>query len=95
MENKKVLTATKRTVVGKQVAALRRIGQVPAVIYGGGNAATLIQLEAHPASLVINRMDKGNELTLNVAGQTYDVKIKEIQRNAIRGDLLHLDFVMV
>ena len=48
---KEVLKATKRTVTGKQVRALRRAGQIPAVIYGHRVEPVVISLDSHEATL--------------------------------------------
>ena len=43
------LTATKRSVRGKQVGQLRRAGQLPGVLYGPGLEPMPIQLDAREA----------------------------------------------
>ncbi len=53
---KVVLKATRRSVTGKQVKALRRQGQLPAVMYGHSFDPINIVLEAHQAGLVIPRL---------------------------------------
>ncbi len=89
------LTATKRTVVGKQVGQLRRAGQLPAVLYGPGTPPEPIQLNAKEATNSIRRI-KGTQLVdLAVDGKEYKVLVQELQRDSIKGHYLHVDFYAV
>ena len=89
------LSAEPRSVIGKQVKALRRQGMLPANVYGGGES-TAIQVEARPAQHVLARAGKTHLIRLNVAGgQATNVMVKDYQRHPTRGDLLHVDFYRV
>ncbi len=89
------LTATKRTVTGKQVGQLRRAGKLPAVLYGPGTEPLPIQLDAKDASYTIHRL-KGTQLVdLTVDGKAYKVLVQELQRDSIKGTFLHADFYAV
>jgi large subunit ribosomal protein L25 len=89
------LVATKRTVTGKQVGQLRRAGQLPAVLYGPGTEPLAIQLNAKETGQTIRRI-KGTQLVdLTVEGKTYKVLVQELQRDTIKGFLLHADFYAV
>jgi large subunit ribosomal protein L25 len=89
------LVATKRTVTGKQVGQLRRAGQMPAVLYGPGTAPVSIQLNAKDATNLIRRL-KGTQLVdLTLDGKPYKVLVQELQRDSIKGYLLHADFYAV
>jgi large subunit ribosomal protein L25 len=89
------LTAVKRTVTGKQVGQLRRAGQLPAVLYGPGTEPVSIQLNAKDAGQTIRRI-KGTQLVdLTVDGQPFKVLVQELQRDSIKGFLLHADFYAV
>lgn len=92
---KVVLKAVKRDVVGKQVKALRRSGQLPAVIYGRRVEPIRIMLEAHSASLALGKLTSSSLVTISVDGKEYPALVREKQRNYIKGTLLHVDFLAV
>lgn len=91
--DKVVLNATKRNVTGKQVKALRRDGQLPAVIYGRHVEPVSISLEAHSASLLLSKVTSSSLVTINVEGTEYFALVREKQRNFIKGNLTHVDFL--
>ncbi len=88
-----VLKATKRSVTGKQVKALRRAGQLPAVIYGRHVEPISISLEAHTAGLVFAKLTSSTLVTLDVEGEEYAALVREKQRDFIKGNLTHIDFL--
>lgn len=91
----KTLHATPRTVIGKQVGALRRAGQLPAVLYGRNREALPIQLEALAAANMLRRVSGAELLDLEVDGEVHKSLVREIQRDFIKGHLLHVDFYEV
>ena len=88
-----VLKATKRDVTGKQVKALRRAGELPAVIYGRHVEPVAISLNAHSTELVFAKLTSSTLVTLDVDGQEYAALVREKQRNFIKGNLTHIDFL--
>ncbi len=92
---KVVLKAVKRDVTGKQVKALRRAGQLPAVIYGRHvDQPISISLDAHTAELVFAKLTSSTLVTIEVAGgEEYTAIVREKQRNFIKGVLTHVDFL--
>ncbi len=88
-----VLKAVKREVTGKQVKALRRAGQLPAVIYGRHVEPISISLEAHATGLVFARLTSSTLVTIDVEGQEYAALVREKQRDFIKGNLTHIDFL--
>jgi large subunit ribosomal protein L25 len=89
------LSATKRAVIGKQLGALRRSGQLPAVVYGPGTEPQPIQLNAREATKVFRRVHGAELIDLEVDGTTRKVLVHDLQRHSIRGDFLHADFYAV
>jgi len=94
MENV-VLKASKRDVIGKQVKALRRAGQLPAVIYGRHTEPINISLDARSANSVLAKVTSSSLVTLDVEGKEYPALVREKQRNYIKGVLTHVDFLVV
>jgi large subunit ribosomal protein L25 len=92
---KVVLQATKRTVVGKQVKALRREGKLPAVIYGRHTDPININLDAHSASLALGKLTSSSLVTIDVEGAEHIALVREKQRDFIKNRLLHVDFLAV
>ena len=92
---KVVLKAVRREVTGKQVKALRRAGQLPAVIYGRHTDPVSIALEAHGASLALAKVSSSSLVTIELDGKEYPALVREKQRNYIKGSLLHVDFLAV
>jgi large subunit ribosomal protein L25 len=91
--DKIVLKATKRSVTGKQVKALRRAGQLPAVIYGRHVEPIAISLEAHTAGLVFSKLTSSTLVTVDVDGVEYATLVRDRQRNYIKGNLTHVDLL--
>jgi large subunit ribosomal protein L25 len=92
---KVVLKAVKRDVTGKQVKALRRKGELPAVIYGRRVEPIAITLNAHDAGLTLGRLTSSSLVTIELDGKEYPALVREKQRNYIKGDLTHVDFLAV
>jgi large subunit ribosomal protein L25 len=92
---KVVIKATKRNVIGKQVRAIRRAGQLPAVIYGRHIEPVSILMDAHAAGNQLAKLTSSSLITLDVDGTEYPVLVREKQRNYIKGNLLHVDFLAV
>jgi len=88
-----VLKATKRDVTGKQVKALRRAGELPAVIYGRHVEPVAISLNAHSTELIIAKLTSSTLVTIDVEGQEFAALVREKQRNFIKGNLTHIDFL--
>lgn len=86
-----------RTVKGKQVSALRRSGVVPAVLYG--RRAEPVSLQANDRELMRVLMQAGSSrlVQLNIEGarESRMALVREVQREPIKGTVLHVDFYSV
>jgi large subunit ribosomal protein L25 len=89
------IKAETRKVIGKQVKALRRAGQVPAVVYGAGLQPTPIELKAREAEKALARATGATLFDLELDGVTHKVLVREIQRHSIRRNVRHVDFLKV
>lgn len=92
---KVVLTAVRRDVLGKQVKALRRQGQLPAVVYGYQIQPIAITMNAREASRLLAGVTSSQLIEINVEGEQHTALVREKQRNPILGTLLHVDFLAV
>jgi large subunit ribosomal protein L25 len=87
-----ILKADRRTVIGKQVNALRREGKLPAVIYGHGIEPTAITLDAREANRVLASVGASTLITIDLEGEDYSVLVRDRQNHVLRRHLLHVDF---
>lgn len=83
---------------GKQlVKRLRQKGFIPAVVYKGGGASTSLKLsEKEFVKIIGTKAGMNVIINLKIAdaakGKEKTVMIKEIQRDPVRGSVLHVDF---
>lgn len=90
-----VLKANLRTLLGKQVKAIRREGKLPAVIYGHHIEPISIVLDQREAVKSLAGLAPSALVTVDVDGTTHKALVREKQRNKISGMLLHVDFLAV
>jgi large subunit ribosomal protein L25 len=77
----------------RQTRRLRRAGQVPGVLYGGGDEPVPFSVDA----VVLRRAlaATGAVLELDLGGRTTPAVVKDTQRHPVRGETLHIDLVRV
>jgi large subunit ribosomal protein L25 len=92
---KVVIEATKRTVIGKQVRALRREGKLPGVLYGHNFQSQAISMDLRDATKALAGASSSAIVTIKLEGNDHAVLVREKQRDFIRGTLKHVDFQVV
>ena len=92
---KYVLEAKKREIIGKQVKALRREGLLPAVIYGSGIEPMPLTLNTGEVRQTLSVIGANTLITLKIGKKEYLVLVRDLQREVIKRDLLHIDFQAV
>ena len=92
---KVIVQAEKRSVIGKQVKALRREGKLPAVIYGYGIDPISIVLDQREASKTMAKASSSTLVTIELEGKQYPTLVREKQLDFIRNSLIHVDFLAV
>ena len=92
-----VVEATPREAQRKKSRFLRRKGLTPANIYGANMASKAIQIESPVLRRLVSRAGRNVLVTVAVKGERspYTTFIREIQRNPVTGDLVHVDFYKV
>ncbi len=90
--DKVVLKAARRPVIGKQVRAMRREGELPAVLYGRHIDPTPITLDFRETSRSLAQLLPSALLTIELEGEQHTVLVREKQRNVLTGSLIHIDF---
>jgi large subunit ribosomal protein L25 len=86
------LSAKVREIKGKKVKSLLREGKVPAVLYGPTIKNLNLEIEEKEVEKVLKKMKEGSSINLKVDGKEFLVSIKEIQRDQIKGKIIHIDF---
>ena len=90
------LKAEVRQTIGKQVKKLRQDGLVPAVMYGRDREATPLQIEGKQLARVLAEAGTHQLINLEVAGdKPRMILARDIQRDVIRRNYLHVDFYAV
>lgn len=89
-----------RDTRGKGAAReLRRQGMVPGVVYGGGREATAIALDSAKFERMLETSHAGVNTLIDLEGDSAasgkTVIAKELQREAVRGRLVHVDLYEV
>ncbi|MDV5146261.1 50S ribosomal protein L25/general stress protein Ctc [Streptomyces sp. SBC-4] len=88
------LAATVRSEFGKGASRqLRRASLVPTVLYGHGTDPVHISLPAHELGLALRTPNV--LLSLDINGATELAIPKAVQRDAIKGSLVHVDLILV
>jgi large subunit ribosomal protein L25 len=91
------LEASKRDITGKKVRFLRRQGIVPANIYGHGIDSTAINVDAKSLKHLLAHAGMTDLISLRIddSKNPLRVLVREVQRNPLNDDLLHVDFYQV
>ncbi len=93
--DKIVLQAERREVRGKKVKALRRMGKLPAVMFGHKLESTPIALDMRSASKILGGVGSSTLVTLQLDGKEYPALVRERQYEVLHRNLLHVDFQVV
>jgi len=89
------LSVDAREAAGSRAARrLRRAGNVPGVLYGGGEDPVAFQVDARLLRNTLAHAGAVLELSIAGAGGT-PVVIKELVRHPVSGDMMHIDLLRV
>jgi large subunit ribosomal protein L25 len=89
------LEAQPRTILGKKVKQLRRQGLVPVSVFGPKIEPVNLQIPYRPLQITLMNAGGTHLIDLQVDGDTTTVLARQVQRDVIRGDILHVDFFAV
>jgi large subunit ribosomal protein L25 len=88
------LTLTPRDASSSRATRrLRRQGQVPGVIYGGGADPVAFQVDERELRHALAA--RGAVLELSLGGDTTSAVLKDSQHHPVRGQTMHVDFLRV
>jgi large subunit ribosomal protein L25 len=90
------LVASPRTETGKRVAALRKAGRLPAVVFGRGTPSENVSIDAHEFELLRRRSGSNTLIDLSIDGAApRPVLVHGVGRDHIHGRPLHVDLFVV
>jgi len=90
------LAAESRTDTGKGAARrIRSAGRVPAVLYGHGIKPEHLSVDAREFGQALRTGGANALLQLTLGRQRHLALAREVQRHPVRGNLVHIDFLVV
>ena len=89
------LVAESRKPQGKKNRQLRREGYVPGVVYGPSTDSMSVQFPYRAVEVMLMNAGGTNLIDIMVEGKAYPSLAREVQRDVVRGDILHVDFLAV
>jgi large subunit ribosomal protein L25 len=90
-----VLEANKRGLAGKQVKQLRAQGIIPGTLFGPAFDPVSVQVNWLELRPVLVKAGGSHLIQLNVEGETHNALVRNVQRDPLRGNVLHVDFYRV
>ncbi len=85
------LKAEVRTITGKKVKSLRRIGIMPATVYGQEMTPMSIQVVDKEMEAIFNHVGESGLVELVVGSEKMPILFRNPQYNAFSGNLMHID----
>jgi large subunit ribosomal protein L25 len=91
------LEVSKRDITGKKVRFLRRGGLIPCNIYGHGIESLPVQVDVRKLGHVLARAGGTDLISIKMtdAASPSNVIIRDVQRNPMTGEPIHVDFYQV
>jgi large subunit ribosomal protein L25 len=91
------LEVARRQITGKKVSSLRRQGIIPGNIYGHGIDSVPVQVDAKALKHLLSHVGRTDLVLLKVNGSKEPVRVlvRDVQRNPITDEPLHVDFFQV
>ncbi len=93
MKNTQKLEALERTE--KNTKKLKKESYIPAVLYGDGIKNMNLQVKKSDFVKTYAKTKQAALIDLSVAGKEYKVIIKDVQKDYIKDDVIHIDFMKV
>ena len=91
-----LLTAKKRTELGRKANKGRKTGLVPAVVYGKGIKSDCLWVNSLEFKRLLKKSGESVIIDLAIDGKSdRNVLIHEIQKDPVKGNYLHIDFYQV
>jgi large subunit ribosomal protein L25 len=88
-----ILKANKRA--GEKISDIKASGLIPAVFYGFGKESTSISIPAIEFTKLFKEAGETTTITLDLGTEKVSTLVHDIQRDPIRGEITHVDFLVV
>jgi len=95
MEHIELKVSPREKMTKGELNKARKSGKVPAQLYGKQIAPMSLFLDGDDFATVAKRVTESMIIDLNLAGKKYAALMKEIQRETLSGEILHIDFNLV
>jgi large subunit ribosomal protein L25 len=89
------LEAQKRELFGRKVGRLRREGIVPISVYGARTEHLDLQVPYRALQVTLAKAGGTHLINLSVDGKVHTVLARQVQRDPVRREILHVDFFEV
>ena len=89
------LAAELRQQRGKKNRKVRLSGYVPGIVYGPSIDPIGVQFPYRAIEVTLMNAGGTNLIDIEVNGESYPSLAREVQRDVVRGDILHVDFLAV
>lgn len=89
------LNGQKRTELRRKVRKMRREGQIPATVYGNKVKSESLTIAASDFKHTYNEAGETGLVELSVDGKVRPVLIHHVQRDPVKGTILHVEFHQV
>ena len=89
------LEAEPRSVKGKKVKGLRRLGLTPIHVYGRGIEPAALQADAATLRKIVAQAGSNIPVTVKEERGSHFAFVREVQRHPLTEDILHVDFLQV
>lgn len=94
-KTKALLNVAPRGVLGKKVRALRREGFIPANIYGHRVDSVAVQVVTDDFKHLLKEHGRRELVYIQIEGAERPTFIRDIQRNPVTDQILHVDFLQI
>lgn len=100
MADKEKLIASERSVIGKEVKALRRSGKTPVVIYGGDRKPLALSVDSHDFALLYRKAGGNTIVNIDIehtdgTKEKKNVLVHRVDVDAVKGNILHADLLQI
>lgn len=89
------IKAMPRQIVGKKVKTLRKAGWVPATVYGPNTEPVSVKFPYRELQVMLMKAGGTHIIDIDVDGKKYPSLARDVQRDILKGDIMHVDFMAV
>lgn len=89
------LEAQNREAGKEKAGLLIKSGFIPAVLYGSGGENVNLKIKLFDFERMFAQAGESSLIDLEVNGQKIKVVVKDVQKNALKGGFIHVDFFRV